>query len=227
MSLGRVLPGIALVAAFGSCVAGCSRHRGPGALSPEQSIKTFHLSLRVDLFAAEPNVVDPVEIVFDEDGRAYVAEMRDYPDDPRPGQPPRSRIRLLEDTDGDGTIDRSVVFADNLLQATSMLPWKGGLIVTSAPDILYLKDLDGDGKADVRTVLFTGFALVNPESRITNLERRIVGGQRQIGAGLEYVMHRLECVAKEGVIDIECFALPFVADDLLCLDSLKISLVSL
>jgi len=135
-------------------------------------MKTFHLSdpnVRVELFAAEPNVVDPVEVVFDEDGRAYAAEMRDYPEDPRPGQPPRSRIRLLEDTDGDGTVDRSVVFADNLLQVTSMLPWKGGLIVTAAPDILYLKDTDGDGRADVRTVLFTGFALVNPESRITNL----------------------------------------------------------
>src|SRR5437899_7916740 len=101
----RVLSGFALIAAFGLCVVSCSRHRGPGALSPEQSMKTFHLSdpnVRVELFAAEPNVVDPVEVVFDEDGRAYAAEMRDYPEDPRPGQPPRSRIRLLEDTDGDG-----------------------------------------------------------------------------------------------------------------------------
>src|SRR5437867_9447569 len=65
---------VALLAACGLCVASCSRHRGPGALSPEQSMKTFHLSdpnVRVELFAAEPNVVDPVEVVFDEDGRAY------------------------------------------------------------------------------------------------------------------------------------------------------------
>jgi hypothetical protein len=75
-------------------------------------------------------------VVFDENGRAYAAEMRDYPDDPPPGQPPRSRIRLLEDNNGDGKVDRSVVFAERLLQATSMLPWKGGLIVTAAPDIL-------------------------------------------------------------------------------------------
>src|SRR5437867_3385815 len=61
---------VALLAAFGLCVASCSRHRGPGALSPEQSMKTFHLSdpnVRVELFAAEPNVVDPVEVGFDED----------------------------------------------------------------------------------------------------------------------------------------------------------------
>lgn len=152
---------------------GCSStERGPGPLSPEESMKTFRLSdsnLRVELFAAEPHVVDPVEIVFDEDGRAYAAEMRDYPDDPPAGQKPRSRIRLLEDTDSDGRIDSASIFAEDLLQVTSLLPWKGGLIVTSAPDILYLKDTDGDKKADLRKVLFTGFALVNSESRITNL----------------------------------------------------------
>ena len=149
----------------------CSRRQGPGPLSPEEALRSFHLSgdFRIELFAAEPYVVDPVEVVFDEEGRAFAAEMRDYPEDPPPGKPPRSRIRLLEDTDGDGRVDRSTIFADNLLEATSMLPWKGGLLVTAAPDILYLKDTDGDGKADLRQAVFTGFALVNPESRITNL----------------------------------------------------------
>lgn len=142
-----------------------------GPLSPEEAIESFqvHPDFRVEVFAAEPYVVDPVEVVFDERGRAFAAEMRDYPEDPPKGRPPRSRIRLLEDTDGDGRVDRSFIFADNLLQATSMLPWKGGLLVTAAPDILYLKDTDGDNRADVREVLFTGFALVNPEGRITNL----------------------------------------------------------
>ncbi len=161
-----------LLSAFCLLCFGCSRRKGPGPLSPQESLKTFRLSdpnLRVEVFAAEPDVVDPVEIVFDEDGRVFAAEMRDYPEDPLPGQPPKSRIRLLEDADGDGKVDRSVIFADNLLQVTSMLPWKGGLIVTAAPEILYLKDTDGDGKADVRKVLFSGFALANPESRITNL----------------------------------------------------------
>src|SRR5213083_1833745 len=165
------LPLCIVLAAFCLLLFGCSRRQGPGPLSPEQALKTFHLSgdFRIELFAAEPYVVDPVEVVFDEEGRAFAAEMRDYPEDPPPGKPPRSRIRLLEDTDGDGRVDRSTIFADNLLEATSMLPWKGGLLVTAAPDILYLKDTDGDGKADLRQVLFTGFAMVNPESRITNL----------------------------------------------------------
>jgi putative membrane-bound dehydrogenase-like protein len=152
-------------------IGGCSRRRGPGPLSPEEALKSFRLNedFRIELFAAEPHVLDPVEVVFDEQGRAFAAEMLDLPDDPPSGKPPRGCIHLLEDTDGDGRAERATVFADKLLQVTSMLPWKGGLLVAAAPDILYLKDLNGDGKADERKVLFTGFALVNPESRITNL----------------------------------------------------------
>src|SRR5206468_2969169 len=148
----------------------CSRRQGPGPLSPEEALRSFHLSgdFRIELFAAEPYVVDPVEVVFDEEGRAFAAEMRDYPEDPPPGKPARSRIRLLEDTDGDGKIDRSSVFAEHVLEVSGILPWKGGLIVTSAPDILFLKDTDGDGKADIRQVLYTGFPKVNPEARVTN-----------------------------------------------------------
>ena len=129
----------------------------------------IHPDFRVELFASEPDVLDPVEMAFDARGRVFVAEMLDLPYDPEPGQSPRSRIRLLEDSDGDGSLDRSRIFADRLQQVTSVLPWKGGLLVTAAPDILYLKDTTGDGLADRREVLFTGFALVDPEARITNL----------------------------------------------------------
>ena len=130
----------------------------------------MHLSedFHVELFAAEPDVMSPVEMAFDEDGKVYVAEMLDYPTDPPPGKPARSRIRLLENPNGDGKTWRSTVFADNVLAVSGFMPWKGGLIVTSAPDILYLKDTDGDGKADLRKVLYTGFPKVNQEARITN-----------------------------------------------------------
>src|SRR4029078_1303025 len=94
--------------------------------------------------------------------------MMDYQDDPPAGKPARSRIRLLEDTNGDGKIDRTTVFADQVLAVSGFMPWKGGLIVTSAPDILFMKDENGDGQADVRKVLYTGFPKVNHESRITN-----------------------------------------------------------
>src|SRR5918996_4142567 len=150
----------------------CSRRRHESEpLPPERALASFQLDpgFRIELYAAEPHVVDPVEVVWDENGLAYAAEMRDYPEDPPRGKPARSRIRVLEDTNGDGRIDRATIFADGLLELTSLLPWKGGLIACAAPDILYLKDTNGDRRADVRKVLFTGFALVNPESRITNL----------------------------------------------------------
>jgi putative membrane-bound dehydrogenase-like protein len=140
------------------------------AMSPQDSLKAIHMSddFHVELFASEPDVMSPVEMVFDENGKIYVAEMLDYPDDPPPGKPARSRIRLLQDKDGDGKYETNTIFADNVLAVSGIMPWKGGLIVTSAPDIFFMKDSDGDGKADVKEVLYTGFAKSNHESRITN-----------------------------------------------------------
>ncbi len=141
------------------------------AYTPQESLQAMQVSedFKVEIFLTEPQVMSPVEMAFDENGRIYVAEMLDYPDDPPPGKPVRSRIRLLEDDDGDGKYERAVVFADQVLQVSGLLPWKEGLLVTSAPDIFWMKDTDGDGKADVRKVLYTGFPKVNPEARITNL----------------------------------------------------------
>lgn len=152
-------------------LASCSQSKpDPSALSPQAALQSFRLSddFRIELFVSEPQVLSPVEMVFDENGRIYVAEMLDYPEDPPPGKPARSRIKLLEDRDGDGRIDQAIVFADQVLEVSGLQPWKGGLIVTSAPDILFMKDTNGDGKADQRRVLYTGFPKVNPEARITN-----------------------------------------------------------
>jgi putative membrane-bound dehydrogenase-like protein len=161
-----VLAPLALVFILDACGR---RSVDSAARSPQDEIKSFHLNqdFNVELFASEPDVMSPVEMVFDENGRIYVAEMLDYPADPPPGKPARSRIRLL-DTDGDGKIVRTTIFADHVLEVSGILPWKGGLVVTSAPDILYIKDTDADGKADIREVLYTGFPKVDPEARITN-----------------------------------------------------------
>nr|WP_232064987.1 PVC-type heme-binding CxxCH protein [Rhodocytophaga rosea] len=139
-------------------------------LSPEEALSSFQLNdeFTIELFAAEPFVKDPVEMIFDEQGNAYVVEMPDYPYKPEPGKA-TGRIRKLVDKDGDGRIDESIVFADSLSEATSMLPWKDGLLVTAAPHILYLKDTNEDFRADTREVLFTGFFENNSEAQITNL----------------------------------------------------------
>jgi putative membrane-bound dehydrogenase-like protein len=152
-------------------LAACSKSGGGSQpLSAEESMKAARLSedFHLELFAAEPMVLDPVDMVFDEDGRAYVADMLDLPWDPPAGKPARSRIVMLQDTDGDGKADKSTVFAENVLQVSGLAVWKGGLIVPAAPNIYYMKDTDGDGKADVREVLFTGFYQGNPEAQITN-----------------------------------------------------------
>src|SRR5439155_2041369 len=101
------------------------------------------------LFAREPDIVDPVALTFDEQGLIYVVEMRDYPYGFGTERRPGGTIRLLEDTDGDGKVDRSSLFATNLSFPTSIAAWRGGVLVTAPPGILFLKDTDGDGKADV------------------------------------------------------------------------------
>jgi putative membrane-bound dehydrogenase-like protein len=131
-----------------------------GALSPRQALDSFALApgLRIELVAAEPLVDSPVAMAFDEQGYLYVAENRGYPTGPAAGEPPLGRIARLEDTDGDGRYDRRTDFATGLTFPNGVLPWRGGLIVTCAPDILYFKDTDGDGQADERSVWFTGFS---------------------------------------------------------------------
>lgn len=140
------------------------------ALSPQQEKETFQLhdAFGIESFVSEPEVLSPIDMVFDGSGNIYVVEMGDYPYDAQPGNF-KGRIRLMKDTDGDGKIDKSYVFAEGLPSATSILPWKGGIIVTAAPDILYLKDTNGDFKADIREVLFTGFFAKNSEAQITSL----------------------------------------------------------
>ena len=112
--------------------------------------------LTVTVWAAEPLVVDPVALCFDAQGVAYVAECRDYPygDPDNPGG--GSTVRRLEDSDGDGRPDRVTLFASGLHYATSVTPWRDGILVVAPPEIVWLRDADGDGVADERRVVLTG-----------------------------------------------------------------------
>lgn len=151
-------------------LAACGQQKYSESLNTKQALQAFGLDDRfaIEVFATDPHVMDPTSMVFDENGDIYVVEMPDYPFKPEEG-PGRGKIKKLFDRDGDGRIDDSVVFADSITDATSVLPWKEGVLVTAAPDIWYMKDTDGDGRADEKEKVFTGFFTNNQEAQITNL----------------------------------------------------------
>jgi putative membrane-bound dehydrogenase-like protein len=128
--------------------------------TPAESLKALrvHSGFRVELVAAEPLLASPVALDFDEDGRLYVVEYPEYNQYASKQPQGHGRVRLLEDTHGDGVYDKSTIFLDNLDSPTAVCCYDGGVFVGAAPNILYAKDTDGDGKADVRRVVYTGFA---------------------------------------------------------------------
>ncbi|HTI51639.1 MAG TPA: PVC-type heme-binding CxxCH protein, partial [Planctomycetaceae bacterium] len=148
---------------------------------PAEAAKLFETSggFRMQLVVAEPQVYSPVAATFDEDGRLYVCELRDYPYHPKPGHKPLGAVRRLEDVDGDGVFDKSTVFADGLMWSAAIAPWKGGVFIASPPDIWYMRDDDGDGVADTRERVFTGFGEKNPQAILNNftygLDHKIYG----------------------------------------------------
>ncbi len=138
------------------------------ACHPEQQsgmsgvgVKDFQIEagMQLELVASEPVVIDPVAFCFDADGAMYVVENRGYPDPAEGGIPARKegRIARIEDTDGDGAYDTRTDYAGELTYPNGIMAWKGGVFVTCAPDIYYLKDTNSDGVADIRKVVLTGF----------------------------------------------------------------------
>ncbi|HTM54326.1 MAG TPA: PVC-type heme-binding CxxCH protein [Pirellulales bacterium] len=141
------------------------------ARPPAEAVKSFQTlnDFQMQLVAHEPDVTDPVAACFDENGGMYVGEMIDYPYRPKEGQTPLGRVRYLEDTDGDGVYEHSWVFADAIVWPTGVVCWKGGVFVAAAPDLWYLKDTDGDHRADVREKIYTGFGDRNQQGVVNNL----------------------------------------------------------
>ena len=146
-------------------LAGC-RKAGP-PYGVDEAIGTFKVEsgFHVGKFASEPMVESPVAMDIDEKGRAYVVEDRGYP---LSTDNPLGRVKLLEDTNGDGIPDRVTVFADKLVMPTGVMCWKKGILVTDAPNVWYFEDTKNDGKADVRKLILTGFAVTNPQHTVNN-----------------------------------------------------------
>ncbi len=128
------------------------------AVEPKDAISTWQVKkgFKLQLAAHEPQVRDPIAICFDENGRMFVCEMNDY-SEMREVTPHMGRISMLQDKDGDGYYETSQIFADDLAWPTGLAWANGGLYVGATPDIWRFEDKDGDGKAEVREKVFTGF----------------------------------------------------------------------
>jgi putative membrane-bound dehydrogenase-like protein len=144
---------------------------GTAPRSPMDSRRSIRTQpgLEVELVASEPLIVDPVAIDWGADGKLWVCEMRDYPMGLDNHWKPGGRVKILEDTDGDGHFDRATIFLDNLPFPTGVTAWRKGALICAAPDILYAEDTDGDGRADVIKTLFSGFYTDNYQARVNSL----------------------------------------------------------
>ena len=141
-------------------------------LTPEESAKLIQVPLGFDLklFASEPDIINPIAMEWDEKGRLWVIETVDYPNTVRNDKNMGDdRIKICEDTDSDGKADKFTVFAEHLNIPTSMVFTNGGIIVSQAPHFLFLKDTDGDDKADVKKIIMDGWGTFDTHAGPSNL----------------------------------------------------------
>ncbi|HEV3163988.1 MAG TPA: PVC-type heme-binding CxxCH protein, partial [Isosphaeraceae bacterium] len=140
-------------------------------VSPEESVKHMVVphGFEPRLFAAEPQIAKPIAMAWDHRGRLWIGETVDYPNNLQRRGEGHDRISILEDTDNDGQADKFTVFADKLSIPSSLVFANGGLIINQVPNVVFLKDTDGDDKADVRQVLFTGWGTDDTHAGPSNL----------------------------------------------------------
>lgn len=154
----------------------------------------------IECVVSEPLVIDPVAMAFDEHQRMWVAENRAYPSvapDVRQGQ-----IALLEDTNLDGCYEKRTTFATGLSYPNGVIPWEGGVIVTDAPNILFMKDTDGDGKSDVRQTLLTGFDTSRSTQLRVNDPTLGPGGWIYLAGGLSGGRVKAPWQSNDSIIDM-------------------------
>lgn len=142
-------------------------------LEPSESMK--HVStpkgFRIELFASEPDLQGkPICMAWDERGRLWIAETYDYPNELQPSGQGRDRIRICEDTNGDGRADKFTVFAEKLSIPTSMAFHRGGVIVQDGRETVYLRDTNGDDQADERKLLVSGWGMGDTHGGVSNFQ---------------------------------------------------------
>lgn len=157
-------------------------------VAAKDALATFSVAegFRIEQVAAEPIVVDPIAMAFDEFGRLFVIEMRGYSEQ---GDENLGRVRLLIDANNDGKYETSHIFADGLSWPTAITCSRGGVFVAAAPDLWFMKDTDGDFKADEKKVVATGFGRSNVQGLVNSLkwgiDNRIHGATSSSGASLK------------------------------------------
>jgi putative membrane-bound dehydrogenase-like protein len=158
-------------AAWGTLGEDLTRMQLP--VSPAESLQHMVLpdGLRAEIFAAEPAIGPPLALAWDDRGRLFLAESVDYPNEGHAPAPGSDCIRMAHDSDGDGRADRFTRFAEDLSIPTSILFVGRGLVVAQAPEMLYFEDTDGDDRADVRRVLFSGWGTSDTHAGPSNLRR--------------------------------------------------------
>lgn len=171
---------------------------------PADAIAKFTLApgFRIELVACEPEVVDPVAMAFDEANRIYVVEMRDYSEQDKERL---GRIRLLEDRDNDGRYETSSVLIERLSWPTAILCYDGGVFVGAAPDLLYLKDQNGDGRIDRDNaaeyrVIYTGFGRSNVQGLMNSFQW---GPNNRVYVAVSSSGGKLKCVARPGLPEVD------------------------
>ena len=142
-------------------------------LSTAEAAKHMQIppGFELQLFAAEPLVTgNPEAMGWDERGRLWIAETKDYPNNPQPGGQGNDVIKILEDTNHDGRADKATVFADKLTIVSSLVFANGGIIVSQAGEMVALKDTNGDDKADLRESLIRGWSIRDTHALASNLK---------------------------------------------------------
>lgn len=156
---------------------GAGQNKGPRQmqlpLAPEESAKhnVTPEGFEAKLYASEPMIGGkPLAMNWDERGRLWLCESVDYPNDLQPQGSGHDRIRVLEDTNGDGVADKSTVFAEKLTIPTAIVFYRGGIIVQDGRETIYLKDTNGDDRADIRKLLITGWGMGDTHGGVSNFQ---------------------------------------------------------
>ncbi len=191
-------------------------------LPPEESQQHFVTpeDFQVELFVAEPDLGGkPIAMNWDERGRLFVCESFDYPNELQPPGQGRDRIRICADTDHDGKADQFTVFADQLSVPTAITAYRGGVIVQSGTETLFLKDTDGDDRADVRHVLISNWNVGDTHGGVSNFRygldnwiwgmqgynpsQPVIQGEKQQGFRMGFFRFRLDDSDPPHVTELE------------------------